>query len=561
MKGNKSIQYVIVIAIIIIINIISGWYNGYIDLTEEKRYTLSKSTQQVVEDVESPIFIKVLLDGEFPAGFERLKKSTAELLSDFNEINPNIQYIFEDPLDGSPEDIKKYLEKLKKDGINSTKLEYFDGKEYVQKPIYPYALISHGGRFFAVNLLQEQVPGLSEEEILNKSAELLEYKFVNTFSKLQKDIKETIVFLAGNGELPAERTVSLETKLRQYYNTGRVNIDSIVVLDSLIDVLVIAAPTKPFDDKQKFKIDQYIMNGGKVLWLLDQFEVSLDSISKNRFSTPKPLNLNLDDLLFKYGVRINNDLLMDTQCSEIPQVEGRQGEEPQIALYPWYYHILAREASTHPIVKNIGRVNLFWPSSLETVKTEEPIKTTALLESSKYSSFQKFPMRLTFDILKNPNFAKGFDKGHKTVALLSEGKFASKYKNRITPSFQQGLDQLGITFKASSPATKQIVVTDSEFIRNAINYRTNTAERVGFNPWSKKWYEGNLLFIQNCIEYLIDDQGILESRSKEIKLRPLDGRRVESEARYWQILNVLVPLLLIALFGFGYNYWRRRKYS
>lgn len=560
-KSNIYIQYIVVIVIIILLNIIAGYRHTFWDLTEEKRYTLSPSTVDVVENLDRQVFIKVLLEGDFPAGFQRLQTATENLLADFNDINPNVQYLFEDPMDGNMEERRGNIDRLAEDGIHATSLKYFDGKEYVQKPIYPYALVSTGGRFTAINLLHEKMHGLSEEQVLNKSVELLEYKFANMLQKIQKEARENVVILTGHGELPKERTISMEEYLRQYYNVGRVNIDSVVVLDKEIDVLIVAGPRMAYGDKAKFKLDQYVMNGGKVMWLIDKYQTSLDSLSRSKFYIPEPLELNLDDLFFKYGFRLQPNIVMDLDASSIPQVEGQQGGEAQISYFKWFYHILSQGNEQHPISKNIGRVNVFDASSIDTIRTATKIKKTPLLTTSPNSRYQLYPMRQTFEILKIQPQTSQYNKGKMPVAYLLEGEFPSLFENRITPSFQTALNKLKIDFVAKSPVTKQIIVSDSDWLRNSLNYKTKTAERVGYNPWDKKYYVGNELFIQNCIEYLIDENGVLESRSKEIKLRPLDRVKTENEKFKWQLINLVLPLIFIALFGFLFYTYRRYKYK
>lgn len=560
-KNFGYIQLLIIGIILIFINVIASHFSGFIDLTEEKRFTISTSTQDVVEKIDDALFIRVLLKGDFPPGFKRLQRSTETLLEDFHGMNPRLEYVFEDPTDGTADEIKARRDQLAEDGIIPTNLSYYDGKEYVQKAIYPYALISYKGRFSAVNLLQEQAAGQNEQEVLNRSIELLEYKFANIFQKLTAEKKQNIVLTAGQGELTREQTVRLETELRQYYNVGRIVLDSVVALSNQIDLLMVAGPQQRFSEKNKFKIDQYIMNGGKVIWMLDHINANLDSINKYRFYVPEINDYNLSDLTFKYGFRLEPNLILDLESSSIPQIVGEQGGKPQTSLFNWFYHVLATPRGNHPITKNIGRVNVFNPSTVDTVRTELPLKRTVLLSSSDYSRFQLHPMRLNFEILKLGTDPDKFDKDPQPIAVLAEGRFSSLYKNRLTPEFEAGLNSLDIEFKSTSPETKQMFISDSEFIINNLNYRTEQADLLGYNKWDRKYYSGNNAFILNTIEYFLGDAGILDARSKEVKLRLLNQVKTEKEETKWQIINIVLPIFLLVVFGILFNYIRKRKYT
>lgn len=558
---QKISQFLIGVAIIIMVNVIANYYHGFVDLTEEQRYTLSQSTYNVVESLEENLFVKVMLEGEFPAGFQRLRSSTQELLDDLKDINPNIQYIFEDPLTGTSEEIKTLRTQMKEAGMIPVNLTFQKDNQLVQKGIYPYAVVSYGTRKSYINLLEPQNTNQDDEITLNRSIELLEYKFVDLIQKLTKRERETIAFSTGHGEVPYEKTIRLENELDRFYNVGRLNLDSLVTIDQELDLLIIPAPTEIFDDKAKFKIDQYIMNGGKVIWLLEKLTADLDSINKYRFYVPQDIETGLDDLLFKYGARINPNLVLDLECTSIPQIVGEQGGQPQTSLFKWFYHPLATTNTDHPVGKNLDRVNMYFPSSIDTIKTKSGVKKTPLLTTSPYSRYQLNPVRLNFEILKYPPQQDQFNKGRQTLGLLLEGTFESAYRNRVTPSFQAGLDELGITFREESPPTKQMVFSDVDFMKNSVSQRDNTARPLGFNVWEQRTYDGNKDFILNAIEYMLDENGVLDSRSKEVKLRLLDAVKTKKERSKWQFINIVLPLLFLGAFGLVFNYIRRRRYA
>ncbi len=560
-KPNKQwVNFLIICGIVIVVNLLSAYINTFADLTQDKRYTLTQATKDVINEVNDVIYIKILLEGEFPAGFKRLRSATAEMLDQLKGQNPKIQYEFENPIQGTSEQIKKTRDELVKDGIVPTSLKYYDGTQLVQKAIYPYALINIGSHKAVVNLLEEQTQGSDEEVVLNNSIALLEYKFANTFQKMMLKEKQNIAFTTGNGELEGKYTFRLERELRKFYDTGRLILDSLVAIDTSINLLIVAAPHKQLSLESQFKIDQYIMRGGKVIWAIEKLDAGLDSIAKYKMYVPRDIVTGVDDMLFKYGVRILPNYIIDLECSNIPQIVGMAGGKPQTMLFPWNYHLSIASKNNHVINRNIDRVNMFFPSSIDTLSTKD-VKKTILLSSSSYSRTQFNPVRLNFEILKyQPDPAK-FNDGNKPTAVLLEGRFESYFKNRVPEAFKQTLDQLKVPYRDKSIPTKQIVISDVDFMQNLINMRTSDTEEIGFNKWELKFYKGNRDFILNCIEYMLDEKGILSSRSKELKLRLLDQVKAKKERKFWQLLNIVLPLIFIGLVGLIYSYRRKRKYS
>ena len=560
-SSNRYLQLLLVVAIVFLINVIGSFIYTEFDLTDDNRFTLSENTKKIVSTAGDNMSIRVLLDGEFPAGFKRLQSSVLDILNKFRDINPNIVFEFEDPTVGSVKELEQKKKLLQEDNIIPISLSYSDGTQLVQKAVFPFAIINYRQKKYIVNLLEEQKPGDDEEIILNKSVALLEYKFTNAFQKLQSERPKNVLFTQGNGEWEENQTFRLESEIRRFHRVGRVSLDTLMKLDSTIDLVILAGPKTPMTLQNQFKLDQYVMNGGKIIWLIDKFPVSLDSINKYKFYVPEDIATGLDDMLFKYGVRIMPDLIVDLECSSIPQVVGMSGDKPQTKLFPWVYHMAAASEIQHPVVKNIDRVNLFFPSTIDTVKTEGNVKKTMLLKSSKYSRSQLSPVRLSFEILKVAPDPSKFNDGNRPVAYLLEGEFESFFKNRLTPEFQSMLDRIGVKFKDKSIPAKQIVISDSDFAKNLINTTTGDTEDIGYNKWERRFYKGNKDFILNAVEYMLDENNILESRSKEIKLRLLDTVRTKQEKSWWQFINVGLPVLLLALFGFAYQYFRKRRYA
>lgn len=413
-----------------------------------------------------------------------------------------------------------------------------------------------------VKLLENNSPSLSPDEVINNSVTLLEYKFANIIKKLRTPKRSVILFTRNHGELNELQTADLERGLQQFYDTDRITLDSVVQLKpEECALLVVARPRSAFSEKDKFKIDQYAMNGGRVLWMLDQMNARLDSMSLGGKFISTPYDLKLEDILFKYGVRINSDVVLDLQCTKIPLQIGQSGNQPQYQLFDWYYHIAAQPEGTHPVVKNLDRVEFDFASSMDTLRTKTPVHKTVLMRSSQYSRMQFNPVELNFEILKyDPDPAK-FDKGRQNLAVLLEGTFPSAFENRVSEELLMGMKQLGMEFKSASVPTRMIVVSDgnvaANFVRDAEKKQTLP---LGFNRFEQTTY-ANKDFIINAIEYLIEPNGVIEARSKEVKLRLLDTVRAKDEQNFWRGLNLALPLVFLAVFGWLFNWLRKRRYA
>ncbi|HMX40965.1 MAG TPA: gliding motility-associated ABC transporter substrate-binding protein GldG, partial [Saprospiraceae bacterium] len=518
---------------------------------------------QLLRDLKEPMVVQVLLEGEFPAGFKRLQTATRELLDDFRAQSGYVEYRFEDPMAGGAEEVKSRQEALRQEGILPTSLRVNEQGQASQKLVYPVAVVRYGTRSVVVQLLENNSATLSPEEVINNSVGLLEYKFANAMKKVQAPKRPNIFFTEGHGELSDLQTMDMERGLRQFYNTGRVVLDSFVQLKTdECALLVVAKPRRAFSEKDKFKIDQYIMHGGPVLWLVDRLNADLDSLRNPlaRF-LPSDYPLNLEDMLFKYGVRIQPDLVLDMQCTKIPIQVGMTGNGPQFELFPWLYHPAVLPTGLHPVVKNLDRVELRFCSSIDTIRTKTAVKKTPLLKSSRYSRLQFSPIELSFNtISQEPDPAK-FDKGMQTVGLLLEGQFPSVFENRVSEEMMAGLRRLGAEYRTSSAPTRMLVVSDGDVAANFVrDPSTKEYLPLGFNRFEKTNYANRDLLL-NAVEYLIDPTGVIEARSKEVKLRLLDSVRARAEKTSWQMFNIGLPLLLLAAFGWLFIWLRKRKYA
>ncbi|MCB0557730.1 MAG: gliding motility-associated ABC transporter substrate-binding protein GldG [Lewinellaceae bacterium] len=570
-KNNRKVQSLLQLllfaGVLLFLNILANAringkaLYGYLDMTEEQRYTLTGATRNLLQGLDDVVYIKVLLEGDFPAGFKRLQAATRDVLDDFRSASGYIEYEFEDPGAGTTEQINQRREQLSKEGVNPVNLRVKGVEGTSEKLIYPYAIIYHKNRSFTVNLLENEVPGVPPEVTLNNSVGLLEYKLANAIQKLQLARKPSILFTTGQGELSPMETADLEKSLLEFYETGRVNLDSVVNIGAEAAALVVAKPTLPFSEKNKFKIDQYIMNGGKVLWLIDKVAVSLDSLRGRKSYYPNEYDLNLDDLLFKYGIRIQPDLVLDIQCSTVPLATGMVGNAPQFDYFRYPYHLVVAPQTDHPVVKSLGAVNLLYASSIDTsVQTKTGVQKTVLLQSSRNTRVQLIPMELDFDFLRYDLDPAKFNQAPRAVAMALQGVFPSMYENRVTESMLDGLQQLGLAFRPQSLPTKMIVISDGDVAKNKINPRNQSISPLGYNEFDRYLFANKDLLI-NALEYLLDDNGVIEARGKEVRLRLLDTVKAKQESASWQLFNIGLPLAFLLAFALLYSWVRRRRFA
>ncbi len=556
LKYQTILKILIAIGIIILINVVGNFIFGTVDLTEEKRFTLTKPTKELLSNLDEVVYVKVLLDGELPAGVKRLQKATKEMLDDFRSHSGYIEYEFVNPLDGEVETVNQTKLTLAKDKIVPSNLIVQGKEEKRELLFYTYAIISYKGRTVPVNLVDQQGGNLSEF-VINNSISLLEYKLADAIVKIKRHVKPVIAFTSGHGELLEIQTLDIRKSLSQHYKVGTFSLDSTTYIDQNVDVLIIAKPRTTFPIQHKFMIDQYIMNGGKVMWLIDKMAVNLDSMYTRQF-VPNEYPLDIDDLLFSYGARIQPTLVMDKQCSKIELAVDQKGTRN---LFDWYFHVISAPDSDNPLVKNLDGVNFYFPSSIDTVRTKTAVKKTPLLTTTEKTLIKRSPILLNFrEILANPLPDDKWNKGKQTLALLLEGQFASEYTGRVTTEMNQMLQQLGQSFKPVSEETKMLVVSDGDIIKNLINPNKKDVIPLGYNQ-NMRYTFANKPFLINAIEYLLDEKGVMESRGKDVKLRLLDKGEARQNKLFWQLLNIVAPLILLVLFGLLFNLMRKRRYT
>lgn len=560
-RRNKAFAGLILVMLFLtMLNFVADRFYKRIDLTSEKRYTLSSSTKDLLRGLEDIVYIKVYLEGEFPAGFKRLQKGTQELLDEFSAYSGNkIEYEFIDPTAIKDiEERKKAYDFLVESGINPTNLQVKGDDQFSQKVIFPGALISYRGKAAPVQLLENQI-GYGPEQVLNNSIELLEYKFANQIKKLTLRSLPKVGFTTGHGEASEETlTDMINTLQSQRYEVQIVDITKQLSIANEFNLLIVAQPIERFSEQDKYKIDQFIMHGGSVLWLLDAMDAHMDSLRNKKMYFSKPLDLNLDDQLFRYGVRLNKDLVQDMRCGKIPLVVGAVGDAPQTQMFPWYYKPLVFSENVHPISRNLDAVLFNFCSTIDTLKNEG-VNKKILLTTSKYSKALMAPVRIHFSQVQQQPDPRAFTDSHLPVAVLLEGKFESVFKNRLAQQTQQMIDSLNIPFKEEVDFGKMIVVGDGDIIKSQVGSRGNVYP-LGFDVYTESTY-ANKDFLLNCIEYLLDENQLIETRNKDIRLRLLDPQKTKQQKTLWQLINLILPIVILIVFALIYFIIRKRKYA
>ncbi|HQE11442.1 MAG TPA: gliding motility-associated ABC transporter substrate-binding protein GldG [Flavipsychrobacter sp.] len=563
-QRQAGIQLLILAVILVFVNILASRFHAGIDLTKEKRFTLSTATKRMLKETKAPVVVDVYLTGELPAGFQKLREATREKLQSFKSLaRGNFTFRFSDPLESVEESKRNViLEALYKKGVEPVELNVKDKQNSSKQIIFPYAMVRYNGKEQAVRLLENHF-GMSPLQVLNYSETLLEYKLANAIHELQKQGMPRIAYLMGNGEQLGVQTFDLLQTISKTYQVDTIDIhDNYFIDHQLYKAIIINKPTLPFDEKDKFKIDQYVMRGGKVLWMIDPLHTPIDSLQATGQFITTDYGLNLDDILFKYGVRINNDLIEDaTQCNPIPLITGTLSNgQPQIELRPWTFLPIFIPSSKHVLVNNMDAIMGRFASSIDTIEKTNNSKTI-LLESSGYSRSDPAPVRVSLSMIRfNPDL-RYFNKPARPVAVLIEGRFNSVFENRMASSFLSTLkDSLKYEFKNNTDAdNKMIIIADGDIFLNDATQNTGI-EEMGYWRYTKTRF-ANKEFLLNSLEYLTDPNSMLEARSKDLKLRLLDPQRAATEKTQWQFINIVVPIALILFFASGYFFFRKRKYE
>lgn len=567
---NQAIQNLLLgILLLALLNIIGSFVFTRFDLTAEKRYTLSPATRLMLKQIDDYVFFKIYLEGDFPAGFKRLRNETRELLDEMRAYNKFINYEFINPNASShPKERENIYRQLVEKGLTPTNLQVKSKEGESRTIIFPGAIASYKGKEAPVQLLSEKI-GLPPEEVLNYSIQNLEYNIANTIRILSSAYKPRVAFIYGHGELSEEFIYDISRSMAEFYTVERIKINGNInaLTEHKVDsgrtsifnkykAIVIARPDSAFSEKDKFIIDQYIMRGGKVLWFVDGVKAEMDSLQNRPTILALPHDINLEDMLFRYGARINYDLLLNPNCMPIVMVTGQIGNQPKFSLVPWMFFPLLNPATRHPIVNNLNAVRTQFVSSIDTIPVKK-VKKIPLLSTGQYTRRASPPIIVDLKMAGQEPDPKLFNQSGILTAVLLEGQFESLYKNRIPPALSEARE---IGFQESSRPTQMLIVADGDIIRNQINRRSGIPLPLGYDQDTRQTF-GNKDFVLNALNYMIDESRLVEIRSREVKLRMLDPKRSETERLRWQTLNILGPVLFVLLIALLKFYLRKRKYG
>ena len=557
---NRKWWWIVVIAAIITVNFFASIVHKRIDLTNEKRFTISSPVKKILGNMDDVAEVNIFLKGDLPAGFKNLSTSAEELLQEFKEYsNGKISYKLVSPDEQMPGTTTTYADTLNSLGIVPINLKVQLKAGEQSQYVYPAALVQYKNKILPVNLYSGTQTVITPPE-LNSSEALLEYKFADAIYKLTENRKPMVAYSVGNGEPTGDNVVDLvENVLRKNYSLFTLNITKEPVIPDTFKLLMIVKPTVPFTEDEKFKIDQYVMRGGKVIWFIDRLEAEMDSLQIKNQVIAYDRNLNLEDLLFKYGVRINPDLIMDLQSDFLPfSVNGKD----QFNFLHWNYFPLFESKQNSLINKNVGLVAGRFVNSIDTVNAPG-IKKTILLSSSANSRTIETPALISGEENRNAPEDDAFKKKDIPAGILLEGKFTSLYKNRVSQQEMDSLQQFGTPFLTECiNDNKMIVIADGDIVLNGTQERNPLP--MGVNSYTVgtqyEYQFANKAFVENCLEYLINTANLSEARAKDYTLRLLDPKLIAEQKTKWQMINLALPVALIIIFGIIYQWWRRKKY-
>ncbi|MGK0385753.1 MAG: ABC-2 type transport system permease protein [Patiriisocius sp.] len=559
---NNINKIVILLTIVIGANLVSTYVYKRFDLTQDQRYTVSKATKSIIAPIDSPLIIEVLLEGNFPSEFTKLQAETKQLLAEFSAYNSNIMYSFSNPLAGE-ENTSKIQKQLYQMGMIPAEVEVRDNGKVSVERIYPWALAYYNGNSVKIPLLKNTL-GASSQERVSNSIQNLEYAFANGFKQLVTPKTKTIAFLKGNGELDDKQIASFLKTTREYYGIAPFILDSVAnnperALSQLLnfDLIIIAKPTETFTDKEKYVLDQYIMNGGASLWLIDALDQKIDPDTGKTYLVAN--DLGLSDLFFKYGARIQPTVIRDVYSAPIVLAQGTENNS-QYNQFPWFYYPLSSSASGHPIVTNIEGVKFEYASPI--VLLESSVNKTILLSSSPITASEPTPHEINFDtaipanlktVNEGPN-PQEFLAGELPMAVLLEGRFTSALKNRVKPF---NISEKSIA-RDESLSTKMVIISDGDIIIN--QFDKGRPLPTGFDKMTQTMF-GNNDFLLNTVNYLLDDTGLINIRTKKIAIPFLDPQKVQESRSLWQGLHLVLPLVALGIFGLLFTFIRKKKYQ
>ncbi len=555
-KRLRLMPLISVLIIVIVINVLGSHWFTRIDLTGDRRYSLTVPTRNMLRELDDIVYFRVYLDGELPAGFRSLRNDVREMLDEFNAWSDYIQYEFISPSRAAGDDgrqLQQYYRRLTEKGLEPAQVQMRAGDGTSQRVIFPGAIVSYKGREVPLQLLKENL-GLPLVQALHNASLALEYNLVSAIMQLATEEKPKIAFLEGHGELAPHYVASAKRALENYYVVDRVEIGDSFENIRNYRTIISAQPTQPFSEEEKFLLDQFLMQGGSLLWLVDPVFADMDSLMTADETFGMAHDINLDDYFFRYGVRLNPVLLKDLNAAPIPVSTGFVAGRPQINLLPWYFFPVLTPLSDHAIVNNLSVIRTEFISSIDTVEAPG-VNKKVLLQTSPRTRVMPVPVRISLDILERPVREEQYSGPRQNVAVLLEGSFESLYRNRIAPVASLPHD---IERRNQSLPAAMIVVADGDMIRNQFDSDGRPLP-LGYDRYTNQTF-GNEDFILNAVNYLTDDSGIISARVKDIRLRVLDRQRVSNDRLALQLINTLLPVFFVSVFGVLRFFMRKRKY-
>lgn len=555
---QKNLKQLVITAIVLLaLNFGGYYYFKRFDLTHDKRYTLSPTTLSLIKEVKDPLYIDVFLEGQFPGEFKRLQDETRQLLEEFHAYNSNIIFQFVNPLE-KEEEREQIMKTFYERGLTPISVTVEDKGKQSQEMVYPWAIATYNDKSTKIQLLKNVMTASVAEKVVS-SVQHLEYAVADALNKITKEKEKKVAIIKGNGEMHELLMGDFIKQVRESYYIGPFTMDSVAksperTLKSLknYDLAIISKPTEAFTEQEKEVLDQYIVSGGKTLWMVDAVQIEMDSLYNESGTTLAfPRDLNLNDMFFKYGIRINPDLIKDESATPIKLATGAQGSETQYQEYFWKYAPFVYPDSQNPIVKNMSGIKFDFANGIDTLKNG--IKKTVLLRSSPNSRKIGTPVEISLNMVAEETSLKDYiGKGLIPVAVLLEGKFHSAFENRVLP-FKDP------TFKNEDKPGKMIVISDGDIVKNQLDQNYQPLE-LGYDKWTNNLYD-NKGFLMNCVNYLLDDKGLINIRSKDIDLPLLDKQKVYENYTAAQFITVGLPIVILALFGVLFTYLRKKKYS
>lgn len=545
-KNWKPIFYILIF--IFVSSFVSQRFYKRFDLSKDQRYSLAPVSENILSKIDHPVFVKVYLEGEFPAEFKRLQMETQQFLKELRAVNKNISFVFVNP----ENDMQRLLQK----GLTPSRLTVKKKGVVSESVIVPWATIQYQNKIENISLLKESSQTTSQEEQLLNSIQNLEFSFIDGLKKIVFPKKKSIAVLTGNGELDDLQLYSFLKALGRHYHLGKFTLDSVSTapqktLNQLgnYDLALVAKPSIAFSEQEKFVLDQYLLQGGKTLWLLDHVVAEMDSMSQKGSSLAFSRNLNLDDFFFRYGIRVNHNMVKDLYAAKISLATGNTGNRTNYENFLWYYHPLVTPSNRHPVSTNLGGIKLQFPSAIDTLANA--IQKTILLESSSLTKVVETPNFIELKAVNELPDPKIFRQGKKTLGILLEGNFTSAYKDRVPPFEFSNKRETGLP-------SKMILISDGDIASNQ-THKGKPLE-LGVDKWTQQRYS-NKEFLLNAVDFLLDDTGLLKLRSKKVTLPLLNKAQVISERNYWQFFNFFFPLGIVSLFGVLFFWYRKRIFT